>query len=122
MEILKLINGNNQPMNKELPRIVILAQFNDIAKRHLEDNTGLVFKDCFYNSMEAQPQTSDQIVRLLLTYNFKTQYQDNATNHNTLYLKSDHHQGFHVDSICFDCIKHNNINTMGLKEGDRLAV
>jgi len=70
---------------------------------------------------EAVPVNSQQIVKLFLTYNYKTQYHNNATNENILFLKGDHHVGFKVDSICFSCVKRNRINTHGLKEGDFLS-
>lgn len=120
METLTLINGNRQQYNISLPKIVILGdKWNDTALEHVYEETGLLFKGDY--NMEAQPHNSQQIVKLLLTYNFKTQYHNNATNHNTLFLKPDHHVGFQVDSICFDCCKENHVNVNGLKEGDRLA-
>ncbi len=120
METLTLENGNKQSYTIGLPKIVILdKRYNDVAMEHIFHETGLNFQGD--NFMEAQPENSQQIVKLLLTYNFKTQYHDNATNHNTLFLKSDHHIGFQVDSICFDCCKENHIVTNGLKQGDRLA-
>lgn len=120
METLTLINGNNQKYNIGLPKIMILGnKWSDTVISHVYENTGLRFKGDYV--MEAQPETSEQIVKLLLTYNFKTQYHNNLTSRNTLYLKSDHHTGFEVDSICLDCCKENHINTNGLKEGDRLA-
>jgi hypothetical protein len=119
-EVLTLINGNNQKYTRELPTIVILEKrYNDTALQHIYDNTGLRFTG--ENNMTAIPETSQQIVKLFLTYNFKTQYHDNATNHNTLFLKSDHHIGFQVDSICYDCVKENHIITNGLERGDRLS-
>jgi hypothetical protein len=120
METLTLINGNDQKYTVGLPKICILEKkYNDVALQHIFEETGLRFTGDY--SMEAQPETSQQIVKLLLTYNFKTQYHDNATNHNTLFLKSDHHIGFQVESICYDCVKHNHIVTNGLEQGDRLA-
>lgn len=120
METLTMINGNKQHYTVGLPKIIILEKrYNDIAMEHIYQETGLRFEGD--NTMEAQPHESQQIVKLFLTYNFKTQYHDNATNHNTLFLKSDHHQGFHVDSICYDCCKENHININGLEQGDRLA-
>ncbi len=120
METLKLINGNGQQYNIGLPKIIIIGKrYNNVAMEHIYQETGLHFQGD--NNMEAQPETSQQIVKLLLTYNFKTQYHDNATNHNTLFLKGDHHTGFQVDSICFDCCKENHINVNGLNQGDRLA-
>ncbi len=121
METLTLINGNDNPYTVELPKIFILGEkWNDVVLEHIKENTGLEFKAGAWG-MEAQPTDSQQIVKLLLTYNFKTQYHNNVTSRNTLYLKSDHHQGFHVDSICYDCCKRNHINVNGLKEGDFLA-
>lgn len=120
-ETLKLFNGNDQEMTKELPRLHILAEhFNDVALAHVLKNTGLEFKPTS-GGWEAQPVTSNQIVRLFLTYNFKTQYHDNGTTKNTIYLKDDHHVGFEVGNICFDCAKRNRIVTNGLKQGDLLA-
>jgi len=120
METLTLLNGNHQQYTRPLPKLVILGEkWNDVAIEHVYENTGLLFKGDI--NMTAQPHNSEQIVKLFLTYNFKTQYHDNNTNENTLFLKSDHHVGFHVDSICFDCCKHNYIPINGLKQGDRLS-
>ena len=123
METLTLINGNNRQYNIGLPKIIILGErYNDVAIEHIYQETGLIFKDTGgYYTMVAQPHESQQIVKLLLTYNFKTQYHNNNTDKNTLFLKSDHHIGFRVESICLDCCKENHINTNGLKQGDRLA-
>ncbi len=121
METLTTINGNGHSTTRQLPELVILAkEINDIALEHVAENTGLNFLPCC-GGYSAQPIESNQIARLLLTYNFKTQYHDNDTSSNTLYLKFDHHTGFKVDSICFDCCKHNGINTKGLTEDSRLA-
>ena len=120
MEKLALVNGNGQQYIVELPKLVILGEkWNDAAIERVFENTGLLFRGEF--NLEAQPHSSQQITKLLLTYNFKTQYHNNATSHNTLFLKSDHHVGFQVDSICFDCCKENHINVNGLKQGDRLS-
>lgn len=77
METLKMYNGNNQEVRKDLPKIVYLTTYiNDVALKHIEKNTGLKFvKTPWW--YEALPQTSNQIVRLFLTYNFKTRYFDN---------------------------------------------
>jgi len=98
-----------------------LDKFNDGAIEHIYENTGLLFKENAFYGMEAQPHNSQQIVKLFLTYNFKTQYHDNATTQNTIFLKSDHHVGFQVDSICFECCKENHIPINGLNPGDKLA-
>ncbi len=120
-ETLTMINGNKQQYTIGLPKLFILTDIiNDIALQHIFDETGLNFiKKC--GGYEAQPENSQQIVKLFLTYNFKTQYNDNATIGNTILLKDDHHIGFKVDSICYDCCKENYIVTNGLQPGDRLA-
>ena len=121
MQTLTLINGNHKPYTVDLPEIHILSKYiNNTALAHIEENTGLEFVKHQWG-YKAQPSNHSQIAALFLTYNFKTQYNNNASHHNTLMLKLDHHTGFNVDSICFDCIKHNNIHTGDLKEGDRLA-
>ena len=121
METLTLINGNDQKYTRDLPKLHIIAdEINDTALEHIAENTGLHFKSTGFGYV-AQPENSQQLVKLFLTYNFKTQYYDNADYKNTLFLKFDHHTGFQVDSICFDCCQHNHINTNGLKQGDRLS-
>ena len=120
METLRLINGNHQEYRIDVPRLVILGKFNDAAVEHIRENTGLAFERNFYN-LVAQPTSSKQIVKLLLTYNFKTQYHNNNTNQNTLFLKSDHHVGFQVDSICYECCKENHIPLHGLTADSRLS-
>ena len=121
METLTLINGNRQQYTVSLPRLIITERFNDTAREHIYEETGLLFKDCYFDQMEAQPHDSQQIVKLFLTYNFKTRYYNNSDLHNTLMLKGDHHVGFDVESICYDCCKENHINVNGLKQGDRLS-
>lgn len=121
METLTMYNGNDQLMVKEMPKIIHLGFINDGALAHIEKQTGLVFEKNGWDNYEAQPTDSNQIVRLLLTYNFKTRYYNNGTYHNTLMLKGDHHVGFDVDSICFDCVGRNHIVTNGLKQGDFLS-
>lgn len=123
MENLTIYNGNNQPVVKGLPVIIILTKhdYNDVALEHIAKNTGLHFVKGAWGNYSAQPQNSGQIVCLFLTYNFKTQYHDNATSKNTLYLKGDHHVGFKVDSICFECCGHNHVPTQGLDKQSRLA-
>jgi len=122
METLTLVNGNKQQYTVTLPKIVILGTtWNDVALAHIFEETGLSFTSGNWGNMTAQPTESAQIVKLLLTYDFKTQYHNNNTNKNTLFLKSDHHIGFQVDSICFDCVKENHIHLGDLQPGDRLA-
>lgn len=120
-ETITMINGNGKPYTTMLPKIVILGYSNEASLKHIKENTGLIFKPYGANGYQAQPETANQIVALLMTYNFKTRYYNNANHHNTLYLKSDHHTGFDVDSICYDCAKYNNIPTNGFDEFSRLA-
>lgn len=119
-ETLTLINGNHRPYSIGLPKLFILGDMNDVALEHIRENTGLFFKRD-HNGLEAHPESSQQIAALLLTYNFKTRYYNNASVRNTLFLKSDHHVGFEVDSICVDCIKHNHIHLGNMTGKDRLA-
>jgi hypothetical protein len=121
MESITRINGNGQPYTLPMPKIAILTkEINNTALAHIEENTGLKFtRSSWY--YESQPTTSTQITALILTYNFKTEYHNNASNHNTLFLKFDHHVGFKIDSICFDCCEYNHINTSGLEKSNRLA-
>jgi hypothetical protein len=122
IETVRTYNGNDQLEITPLPKIVFLTEnINDVALEHIRKNTGLEFKKTHWLGYEAQPTKSNQITRLFLTYNFKTQYHDNANNHNTLFLKSDHHIGFKVDHICYACCKANNIYTGDMKKSHRLS-
>lgn len=121
METITRINGNKQPYTTNMPKIVIISdEINEIALKHIEENTGLKFTNKTTRNYEAQPTTALQIVALILTYNFKTNYWNNWDTKNTLFLKFDHHTGFKVDSICKSCAEYNHIRT-DLKEGERLA-
>jgi len=121
METLTMINGNGKQYTTELPKLHILDRYiNDVALEHIWDETGLQFRDTGLGYV-AQPWNSKQIVQLFLTYNYKTQYHNNAITKNTIYLKSDHHVGFHVDSICYECCKENHININGLSPDSRLS-
>lgn len=122
MESVVLINGNRQAITKQMPKLVMLGFINDTALAHIKENTGLEFKPSASRyGYEAQPEVGTQIAALLMTYNFKTRYYDNWAHKNTLMLKSDHHVGFDVDSICYNCAKHNGIVTNGLLPADRLS-
>lgn len=113
-------NGNGQKYQKGLPDLVILHKINDVAIEHIRKQTRLQFKWTGLFHI-AKPKTAEQITKLFMTYNYKTQYHDNATTKNTIYLKSDHHVGFKVDSICYDCVKENNVVVSGLTKESRLA-
>jgi hypothetical protein len=119
-EVLNMFNGNDQPTVKGLPKIVILGGMNDVALAHLEKNTGLKFEKS-WNSLQAQPTSSNQIVRLFLSYNYKTQYHNNMQNENTLFLKSDHHIGFKLDSVCVQCLERNGIHAKDMERDEYLA-
>ena len=58
---------------------------------------------------------------ILLKRGFKTRYYDNAEYPNQLHLRHDHHASFDVRSICYDCVKENNIVSLDLEPGDRLS-
>jgi len=121
MKTLTLFNGNNKRIEKSFPKIIIQANnINNEALNHIEENTNLHFKK-HNNFYECQPFEASQYIRLFLTYNFKTRYFDNWNYKNTLILKFDKHVGFDVNSICFECAKHNHINTHGLEVKDRLS-
>lgn len=122
METLNLFNGNGHRYKTELPKLFYLTDYiNEVALKHIEKNTGLKFiKGCW--GYEVKPKSSKQIIKLLLTYDFKTQYHDNNTNRNTLFLKSCGIEGFKIRTICFNCCKDNNINLNGLSKKNKLLV
>lgn len=121
-ETLTLINGNKQQYTVDLPNIIWMGQINEVALAHIFENTGLNFQEFGWKERHsAQPTSSDQIVKLLLTYNVKTQYYNNSSHKNTLFLKGDHHVGFDVDDICYECARRNGVHLSGLKPGDILA-
>ena len=115
------LNGNSKEYTVELPELIILGSINDTARSHIFDNTGLNFVNGGGNNYHATPTNANQIVTLIMTYNYKTRYYNNWNHKNTLFLKSDHHIGFDVDSICYDCCVENSININGLKRDSRLA-
>ena len=122
METVTTYNGNGKQNTRVLPIIHILIdrKINDVALAHITKNTDLVFvPSC--GGYSAQPVKCEQLAALLMTYNFKTQYHDNANSPNTLYLKFCNDEGFKVRSVCYACCKHNNIHTHDLTEDDRLA-
>jgi hypothetical protein len=122
LDSLTLINGNGNPYKVSVPHLTIITdEINEVALKHIEANTGIKFEKGAWN-YEAQPERFEQIAALLLTYNFKTQYHDNGTTHNTILLKFCYGSTFKTDSICFDCCEANRIATNGLNKTDRLAV
>lgn len=126
METLELptvtrINGNGQPYTSSIPKLIMMGFCNDVALSHIKDNTGLEFKPGSWGNLEVQPTDFKQITALFMTYNFKSRYYDNWNYTNTIVLKNDHHTGFDVDSICYDCVKHNHIEISNLEPGQRLS-
>lgn len=109
MEKIRLINGNGRAYKVDLPKLSILSRYvNEVALKHIEDSTGLKFvKEAW--TYDAQPTSSKQITTLLLTCDFKMQYNDNATIHNTILLKFCQNEGFRLDAICPTCAKENGI-------------
>lgn len=92
MKITRL-NGNGQPYTVGAPLVKILANnINDVALQLIKDNTGLKFKKSF-NVYECKVKSHKQLVTLLTTYNFKMWYHNNASNHNTIFLR------FNLDDI-----------------------
>lgn len=119
---IKRIDGNGKPYYSEMPKIHILDEINDVALNHIKENTGLNFKSSGFGYV-ATPKQYKQVLVLLMTYNFKTQYHDNATNHNILYLKFCSDEAFKINSICRKCAINNNIvNATQLKKSDILGV
>jgi hypothetical protein len=123
MEKVGRYNGNNQYYETDIPKIVIIggANYNDVAISHIEKNTGM---KCVKNghNLEMQPTTAMELMKLFVTYDFKTQYHDNNTFKNTLFLKSSTIEGFKVEHICYNCVVENRINTNGLEPHHKLSV
>lgn len=87
METISLFNGNEQRYKQDMPTLTYLTEYiNPVALKHIEKNTGLKFKKVGWG-YTAKPKTSKQVLKLLLTYNFRTQYHNNATTKNTIFLK-----------------------------------
>jgi hypothetical protein len=123
MHTNKSASGNNQPLAPALP--LLLMQIGPEPEspfwEQIKRDTGLEFKLRFHG-MEAQPENPDQILKLLISVGgLKTRYCNDSYWNNVLMLKNDHHYGFDITSICYDCVKHNNLSQRGLEPGDRLA-
>jgi hypothetical protein len=119
-EQITMFNGNDQVYHRNLPKFVIIGHLNDSAIAHILKQTGLQFTKDVWGTYSAQPTSSQQLMLLLLTYNYKTQYEDNGTNKHTIFFKSMHHVGFNVESVCVDCLKRNRIPN-SLNEGEYLS-
>lgn len=128
---ITLYNGNDQAYQQEPPELCILIDgtsaetknaLNEIVLNHIKRNTGLEFSRDNWNNYKAKANNFGQIGTLLLTYNFKTQYHNNASTKNTIFLKFCNNEGFKVDSICYECCKDNGIYLGGLISTDKLSV
>lgn len=89
-EKITLINGNEQEYTIPLPKITIINPLSDFIIEHLFKRTGLKFvggSSFGGTQYSVQPLKSEQILKLLLTYNFTQQYYNNSTHNNTLFLK-----------------------------------
>ena len=122
VEKIKYINGNKQTSYNELPKIIIKSGYvNEVWFDNVYKTSGLKFKK-HYLGFESQPVKAKQITQFLIACGgSKIRYYDNWNYDNALIVKFDHHIGFDVDSICLDCVKHNDIRVNDLKEGDRLS-
>lgn len=109
MQTLEMINGNGHRYTKDMPLILILNKFNEVALKNLENQTGLNFEP-YWEGYKAQPTNSEQILKLFLTYNFKSRYYNNATYKNTLMLKRSNEVNFELNNVCEKCVKRNYIN------------
>ncbi len=86
-EKIELINGNGREYTIDLPKVFILAKnINSAAIDHITENTGLVFEKC-NSGYEAKLESSQQFLKLFLTYNFKSRYFNNLDTKNTILLK-----------------------------------
>ena len=123
MEKIKYINGNGQKSLNDIPKVLIKAKFiNDVWLNNVYKTSKLKFKKIPLDYYETQPTKAKQITQLLIACGgSKIRYYDNWNFDNTLIIKFDGHVGFDVDSICFDCVKHNNIQVNELKPGERLS-
>jgi urate oxidase len=120
METITRVNGNGKKYTTGLPLLIIQENnINDVALKHIKENTGLEFKKTHYG-YTAQPENSNQIASLFMTYNYKTKYFNNGDYSNALMLRSDYNTGFNVRHVCYDCCKANNINVNNMQQQDRL--
>jgi len=123
MEVFNKVDGNGNPYQHTIPKLVLLeSSVPENLLLQIKEVTGIEFVNTNNSSYTAQPTSSHQITSLLmLGLNLKTRYMDNWNFQNTILLKRDHSVGFQVDSICFECCEYNHITTNGLKRSERLA-
>jgi len=122
MKKISLFNGNGHRYKIDMPTLFILSEhINDVALDHIRKNTGIDFKFTGWG-YTAIPKSHYQMTKLFLTYNFKTQYHNNASTKNIIYLKFCTDKAFQIKDICYNCCRENQINVNGLSQGDRLLV
>lgn len=83
-ETITRINGNGQPYTMPLPEIWILKpDMSDFFIKQLEEQTGLKFdkRGC------CQPLKHSELTTLLSMEKWETNFYNNATHNNTLFLK-----------------------------------
>ena len=85
-ETITLINGNGQPYELGVPEIVILDVFNDVAFKHLRDNTGIDFQ-IEGRTMKGNPTEFKQVAAIFATYNFITCFSNNSSYNDTIFLR-----------------------------------
>ena len=86
MQRWSLLNGNGHHYSIDIPVVHITDRYiNDAALEHILDYTGLDFKDTGWGYV-AQPVSCHQIVKLIIRYNYTSNYHDNATHKNILFL------------------------------------
>lgn len=86
MEKTTLLSGNGRPYEREIPKVVITSHFNDVALENLRKQTGIDFQRNVHGSVEGQPETWEQFIKIFLCYNFIAQGQNNADG-NYMYLR-----------------------------------
>ena len=88
MEKTTLINGNGNPYEREIPKVVIVSYMNETAFEWLCKQTGINFKKSSLGNYEGQPETWEQFSKIFLAYNFLT-HDVNNWEGNLMYLRVD---------------------------------
>lgn len=84
---IETVNGNGHKMSNAIPFLIIdTKELNNFVIERIVKCTDLLFKPC-WGGYGCQPQSYDQYVRLLTTYNFVTKYYNNSVYSNTIILK-----------------------------------
>lgn len=121
--LIMVLRGNNMLHAKSVPCLQV-QRFEDADPSFWENirlQTGLDFQP-YRRGMRAQPESLVQVLQLVLILGgVKIRSYDNPEWPNTLMIKTDHHNGYHIDSICYHCAEHHGISTRGMTPNDRLA-